>query len=254
VAGGRARANDAGTARRGALVSLGVAGWLERLRERLAGGPADVEARRVLRVIDARAEYKSAAAWLDAVLAALDVPLLDPHVLTHVAFALRGAGGYGDVPEEEHAAHRRFWATLARRFPREPAVLAHHADTELLFGDDRLALERFLDAFELEAGLWFEFGDDIAGLAEEVGGDALFRWQVAELRAVLDQVPEDEEWVRERYSELLDAYREQPDRLVRLYSVGEEIRRLEAEGALPRAIVLRAPRPPGRPPRKPRSP
>jgi len=222
-----------------------VAGWLERLRERLVGRPADGDAP-IYRILYGRDDYPSADAWLDELSAALPGPELSGEVVARVAMVVRGVGSYTDVPEADHAAHRRFWSRLAERFPRDPAVLAHHADTELLFGDERLALERFLDAFELEPGLWFDFADDLGELAEQAGGDVQFRWQLGELRAVLDQLPDDEEWVRERYSELLDSHREHPDRLARLYPIGEEIRRLEAEGTLPRAIVLRGPRGPKR--------
>jgi hypothetical protein len=226
-----------------------VAGWIQRLRGRLdevMRRPLDADARRVEAVLAGRREHASAEAWLAAVSAALPGPALSPHVLARVALVLSGPAGDGDVPAEDGEALRRFWDRLAARFPGEPAVIAYHADSELRFGSERVAVDRFLDAFDAEPGLWFDFADDVGDLPERLGGDALFRWQLAHLRAVLDQVPDDDEWVRERYSELLDAYRDQPDRLVRLYPIGDQIRRLESEGALPRAIVLRSPRPPRR--------
>jgi hypothetical protein len=222
-----------------------VAGWIQRLRGRLTGKPADADTRRVEAALAGRTAHRSTQAWLEAVLAALP-PGVGAHVLARVALGLGGPAGDGDVPEDDGAALRRFWAALAARFPSEPSVRAYHADAELRFGDEQTALEGFLGAFEVEPALWFDFADDIGELPERVGGEALFRWQLVELRAVLDHVPDDDEWVRERYSELLDAYRDQPERLLRLYPIGEEIRRLESEGTLPRAIVLRSPRPPRR--------
>jgi hypothetical protein len=226
-----------------------VAGWIQRLRGRLdemVRRPLDADARRVEAALGSRAAHATADAWLTAVAAALPGPTVAPHVLARVALALGGPAGDGDVPADDGDALRRFWAQLAARFPAEPAVIAYHADSELRFGSERVAVDRFLDAFDAEPALWFDFADDVGDLPERLGGDALFRWQLAHLRAVLDHVPDDDEWVRERYSELLDAYRDQPDRLVQLYPIGEQIRRLESEGALPRAIVLRTPRPPRR--------
>jgi hypothetical protein len=225
-----------------------VVGWIQRLRGRLTGKAVDADGRRVDAVLAARGDFATTEAWLDAVLAVLASPTVEPHVLAHVALAVGGPAGDLDVSEEDGAALRRFWAALATRFPLEASVRAYHADAELRFGDEQAALTGFLDAFEAEPSLWFDFADDIGELPERVGGEPLFRWQLAELRAVLDHVPDDDEWARERYSALLDAYRDQPERLVRLYPIGEEIRRLESEGTLPRAIVLRTPRPPRRSP------
>jgi hypothetical protein len=48
--------------------------------------------------------------------------------------------------------------------------------------------------------------------------------------------------VRELYGELVDRYRDQPARLAQLRSLGDEIRRLEAEGTLASSLVARSDR------------
>jgi hypothetical protein len=64
---------------------------------------------------------------------------------------------------------------------------------------------------------------------------------LAALRALLVAPPEDDS-VRELYGELVDRYRDDPVSLARLKPLGDEIRRLEAEGRLPSALVVRSPR------------
>jgi hypothetical protein len=241
----------------GCCYGLAVAGWLERLRGRLTGKPVDVVARRVDAVIAARGSFASTAAWLEAVLAATPREI-GAGLLAHLAISIEGSAGSAgpvgpagddvELAEGDGGAWIAFWGALAARAPELTAAQAYLAAAELRFGDARAALERFLDAFEAEPALWFDFAEDIEEIAEQVGGESLFRWQLAALRAALAEVPDDDEWIRERYSELLDMYRDQPERLLRLYPIGEEIRRLESEGALPRAMVVRVPRPPRRPP------
>lgn len=61
------------------------------------------------------------------------------------------------------------------------------------------------------------------------------------LRALLESPPEDDS-VRELYGELVDRYRDDEASLARLRPVGDEIRKLEAEGRLPSTLVVRSPR------------
>jgi hypothetical protein len=48
--------------------------------------------------------------------------------------------------------------------------------------------------------------------------------------------------VRELYGELVDRYRDDPASLAQLRPLGDEIRKLEAEGRLPSTLVVRSPR------------
>jgi hypothetical protein len=64
---------------------------------------------------------------------------------------------------------------------------------------------------------------------------------LAALRALLASPPEDDS-VRELYGELLDRYRDDPDSIAQLKSLGDEIRRLEADGQLPSTLVVRSDR------------
>jgi hypothetical protein len=78
-------------------------------------------------------------------------------------------------------------------------------------------------------------------LALDVGGDLAFRWRIAVVRAVI-AAPPDDDAVRELYGELVDRYRDDAPRLAALRPLGEEIRRLEAEGTLPSTLVVRSDR------------
>jgi len=77
------------------------------------------------------------------------------------------------------------------------------------------------------------------------GGDAALRWRMAVVRAVI-AAPPDGDAVRELYGELVDRYRAQPARLAQLRPLGDEIRRLEAEGTLASSLVARSDRRPRR--------
>ena len=82
-------------------------------------------------------------------------------------------------------------------------------------------------------------------LAEAVGGEPGLRWYVAVVRAVM-AAPPDGDAVRELYGELVDRYRAEPDLLAQLRPLGDEIRRREADGRLPSAMVVRSDRRPRR--------
>jgi len=91
-------------------------------------------------------------------------------------------------------------------------------------------------------------GDALAGAPELRDSDAALRWRIAVVRAVI-AAPPDGDAVRELYGELVDRYRAQPARLAELRALGDEIRRLEADGTLARSLVARSDRRSGRPQR-----
>lgn len=78
-------------------------------------------------------------------------------------------------------------------------------------------------------------------LALEIGGDLAFEWRTIVVRSVM-AAPPDGDAVRELYGELVDRYRDDPARLATLRPIGEEIRRLEANGSLPSVLVARSER------------
>ena len=88
-------------------------------------------------------------------------------------------------------------------------------------------------------------------LAAQLGGEPAFAWHLCELRAGLGDLglaPGDDdgaraEWVRERYGELIDRHRAEPLRLAALREIGDRLRQLERDGALPSTLVVRSPRP-----------
>lgn len=82
-------------------------------------------------------------------------------------------------------------------------------------------------------------------LAAEAGGDLALRWRIAVIRALI-AAPPDGDAVREAYGELVDRYRDAPEHLAALKPLGDEIRRLEADGVLPSTLVARSDRRPRR--------
>ena len=115
-------------------------------------------------------------------------------------------------------------AALAARIEADPAALA-----ELRDEGDALA----------------DQAEPPAGAADGETGAAL-RWRIAVVRAVM-AAPPDGDAVRELYGELVDRYRDAPARLAELRPLGDEIRRREADGSLPRSLVARSTRRPQRP-------
>lgn len=79
-------------------------------------------------------------------------------------------------------------------------------------------------------------------LAHEAGGEVALRWRIAVIRALIANPP-DSDAVREAYGELVDRYRDDAKALAMIKPIGDEIRRREADGSLPSAMVARAPRP-----------
>jgi len=94
-----------------------------------------------------------------------------------------------------------------------------------------------------EADLASVAQDRAAGdvLALEVDGELALRWRIAVLRALM-AAPPDADAVREAYGELVDRYRSTPAHLTALKTLGDDIRRLEADGTLPRTLVARSDR------------
>ena len=78
-------------------------------------------------------------------------------------------------------------------------------------------------------------------LAFEADAPTAFAWRIAVLNALI-LAPPDDDAVREYYGELCDRYRDEPELLQQLRPLGEQIRRLEAEGALPSTLVARSDR------------
>lgn len=112
-------------------------------------------------------------------------------------------------------------------------------------GDSASRLAALVERCERDAAAAGSARGEGDALAETVGGELALRWRIATVRGVI-AAPPDADAVREAYGELVDRYRGDPDGLARLRALGEEIRRLEAEGTLPRAMVARSERRPRR--------
>jgi hypothetical protein len=82
---------------------------------------------------------------------------------------------------------------------------------------------------------------DASRLADQIGGEQQFQWQLIVLRYLIEHPPDDDE-VRELYGELLDTHRNIPSRVQSLRTIGERIRFLEGSGALPAVLIARTPR------------
>ena len=107
------------------------------------------------------------------------------------------------------------------------------------------ALAARIEADPAALGAVRDEGDALAETADD-DDDAVLRWRIAVVRAVM-AAPPDGDAVRELYGELVDRYRDRPPLLARLRPLGDEIRRREADGTLPRSMVARSSR---RPPRR----
>lgn len=117
--------------------------------------------------------------------------------------------------------------------PTQGAAPPHpHATSRLATLVDRVAADPAIAVAERAAG---------DALALEVEGELGFAWRLAVMRALLAAPPPDDT-VRELYGELVDRYRGDPPRLAALREIGDEIRRLEADGVLPSALVARSDR------------
>jgi len=129
-------------------------------------------------------------------------------------------------------------AALAARIEADPAALAA-ARTE----GDALAMALDGDPERLNDRAADRAAD--RPLDGEPDRDLVLRWRIAVLRAVM-AAPPDGDAVRELYGELVDRYRDQPARLATLRPLGDEIRRLEADGTLASSLVARSDRRPHR--------
>ena len=83
-----------------------------------------------------------------------------------------------------------------------------------------------------------ERGDQLAVV---VGGRDAVRWGICVVYSVIAN-PSDGDAVREAYGELVDRYRNDEAAMALLRPVGEQIRKLEAEGKLPSVMVARSDR------------
>lgn len=108
-------------------------------------------------------------------------------------------------------------------------------------GDPASRLAALVERCERDADAAAKARSEGDALADAVGGDLALRWRIAVVRAVIADPP-DGDAVREAYGELVDRYRDDPARLAILRPLGDEIRRLEADGTLPRALVARSDR------------
>lgn len=224
--------------------------WLERLRGLVRThdrAPETEQSRRVKAALGERAVFASEAGWLDAVAAAIGDGEVDPRTVEQLVGVLKVPGFYGELAEEEAVAHLRFWQNLAARHPGDAVLVAHFADVELTLGDSDEGARRIVEAFDRQPELFLEFGLDLEDDVREVGGVTLFHWQLHLLRwyvrAPVDPADSGEA-ARELYGELLEEYGDDPARLAALHPLGEEIRRLEVAGDLPRAMVVRRRRKP----------
>jgi hypothetical protein len=117
-------------------------------------------------------------------------------------------------------------------------------------GNHASRLAALVERLELDVAAIGDARTEGDALADAVGGDhdggdLALRWRIAVVRAVI-AAPPDGDAVREVYGELVDLYRGDAVRLAQLRPLGDEIRRLEADGTLPSALVARSDRRPRR--------
>ena len=89
-------------------------------------------------------------------------------------------------------------------------------------GDQASRLAALVERCERDAAAVEAAREEGDALAEAVGGDPALRWRIAVVRALI-AAPPDGDAVREAYGELVDRYRDVPDRLARVRPLGDEI-------------------------------
>lgn len=226
-----------------------MADWRQRWRA-LAGDPPAAEAPAAVRRLDALLRDRPPApgdpGWADAVVAAAAGAAGEPRPVELLGLALRG-DGLDDAPVDRAAA-LALWRRVAAALPDEPLAQAYLGDAELAAGDPARGVSLVLAAVEQRPELFLEFGWDLEEPARQAGGALRFRWQLLQLgwqvRAAAEH-PDTGDEAREAYGALLEEHRDAPERLAALRPLGEAIRRLEATGGLPRAMVVRSRRPRG---------
>lgn len=213
--------------------------FLRRVRRRGPAGSPGEQERRVAEVLFRESVYDTSREFLEAILERL--PSEEPLEQGTVRRLLSHLRGHYD--ESTYRApgalddHLWFWRTLARRAGSAYA-LACYAENLLRAGTERRpeALDALLEACAAEPSLFCEFAGDFYDVAEESGGGRRLGFQLAGLRAALAEEDDD---VREMYSELLEEYAEDPEASDRVREVGDAIEVAVAEGRLPRAFVRR---------------
>lgn len=211
-------------------------------------------------LIDRRDEFADIHAYLAALHELLAAEsMLDEVMVARIALSLDGE----DVPSTVE-----FWTELDTRFPDHALLTACRANALLRDARDEEAMACIAAALELDPRMVTELDDVAAVIAHEQGGRIWLRYQLAELHVLLADIeeatasasaevgdsgdiggtgdpgaPEDieelGEEVRERYSELLDEHREDPDALAQIREIGAIITRLESEGLLPQCLIRR---------------
>lgn len=229
-----------------------------------AAGDSPAQERRVADLLDRRDEFSDITAYLAALHELLAVePDLDEVTVARVALSLDGE----DLPSTVE-----FWTQLGARFPDHALLTVCRANALLRDARDQEAMDCIAAALELDPRMVTELDDVAAVIAHEQGGAIWLRYQLAELYALLadiedaavsaaspstgsgdagdsgdsggdagalEDAEELGEEVRERYSELLDEYRDDPDALTRIRVLGAIITRLENEGLLPQCLIRR---------------
>lgn len=156
--------------------------------------------------------------------------------------------------EEDPETAAKVFAALAELYPTSPEVLAFYGDMLLATRNYERGIAELLKAFALDANLVGLFDEDVADIACSLGGEQWLGYQLAELRSALaaaeqnaradegaeplDAVIEPDE-IRERYSELLEEYRDDAAATHQIREVGVRIFKLEADGVLPRSFMRR---------------
>jgi hypothetical protein len=187
------------------------------------------QAKQVLDVLNSRQSFAAAGPWLGRVLELLPAgSQLQDDTLQALVSHLRG--GYGDEYVKigaDLAAHLRFWQTLAARFPDRPRLAGIFADTLLIGGRIPEALDRFLEAFEADPTLLYQFGGELYDHMKEAGGRRWLRYRLAIVRAALADHPRDDDYIRDQLDEIRREFANDSEAL-------PEIRRVAAEAALKR--------------------
>lgn len=190
-----------------------------------------------------RSLYRSSGEFFEALVAHFaEGHTLSDAELQLLITELRGVDGAQTPPESDIQAHLNFWEALWRK-TGSVSARGCFADTLLLAGRKRDAMRHFIEVFEVRPELMSELGDEeLDRLARQQPRELWLRYSLAWLRAAMEERrDEEDDTIRERYSELLEEFADSEDALTDIRNLGQMIKGAASRGQLPRALVRRGP-------------
>ncbi len=165
------------------------------------------QARALKQVIEQRNQFVNTQVLLEKLLQVLrGWDRLMEDSLSLLEHELRGGYGWEYTKiQNEYEEHIAFWRSMAQHFSDQPKLLGILADTLLLAGRRDEALDLFLQTFQKDPTLVYEFGGELYDFYLEKGGDQWLEYQLVLVQAALKS--DNEDYAKDLYRRLLEEYR-----------------------------------------------